>query len=324
LAGIQKATDDLAAQVPDRNRWWSTRTTGQRFAAVVASALNTVNKEMFNGGGEDPIARYVEQDIQAQREEFEARRSSLTAKTSLYKMMRQQGLDDATASAAARLEMLRAAKDLVSDQVGAAKDKQMRAKGEMALDKLARDEQALEQARQEAVDKHALTRAEIALKQTQIAQASGKAAAPSKLTVLLPDGRQVVAPTEKDAELLRSQIAQGKSYKATLDRIASQSPGWMSRVLDKVGITTPEQANVNALKQIAVDKLRPATSGSTAEMGDPSQRAFRETLGQGLFESAEQYRRRMAGIGAEADTGLDANLSSIGAAPVLRYSKAGK
>ena len=74
--------------------------------------------------------------------------------------------------------------------------------------------------------------------------------------------------------------------KETLEQIAKTSPGLSDQFLNWVGYTTPTMAQFNGLAQSAVDKFRPATSGSTAEMGDPSQRALRATLAPAPGESA--------------------------------------
>jgi DNA-binding CsgD family transcriptional regulator len=151
----------------------------------------------------------------------------------------------------------------------------------------------------------------------QVAKDAAAAGMDPKLMVQLPDGRTFSAPTEKDAELIRNQIAQGKSFKATLDEIAKTSPGLADQFLNWIGYTTPTQAQFNGLAQSAVDKFRPATSGSTAEMGDPSQRALRSTLARAPGESGAAYADRLRRMGQQADVGLNSTLTAIGQAPII-------
>jgi len=227
LADYQKGVDDLAKQVPDRNRWWSTRTTGQRFAAVVSSALNTINQNMFGGGtAEDPIARFVNQDVEHQREEGNAKRARVDAQPGIYKMLRDRGLSDAAATTGAKLEMIRAAKGIVSDQLAGAKDAQIIANGKAALASLDRAEQEHAAKMQGHADQHGLAQAEIAGKWQTIQQNKDAAEARKRAVAsgqLLPeereraiftrDGAPIVLADKADAARLKPVVASAESTK---------------------------------------------------------------------------------------------------------------
>ncbi len=77
-AGIQRATDMLeqTAEV-DPGRWWSDRTAGQKFLAVLAA----VGGGLFNKDPIAPIQAMIHRDIEAQKATFQQRRGVLQGRT---------------------------------------------------------------------------------------------------------------------------------------------------------------------------------------------------------------------------------------------------
>lgn len=94
MAGLQRPTGEL-----DAGRWWSSRTTGQKVSALVASFLSGMV------GDADPIQRAQEQDLSIQRDAYERQdkraRARVEGATQLYGMMRQRFQDSELAQRAA-------------------------------------------------------------------------------------------------------------------------------------------------------------------------------------------------------------------------------
>ena len=266
----------------------------------------------------EPRARVEVHDIQLQREAIENKKQGLANKTNFVKMYRDAGLNDAEADAHAKLQVIQLLEKRIDDTLQGAKNQSMIAEGAKAKAKLQEEKlKAMDDAKFRTLQQAGMA-ADTRLKNMQAAAANSKAAGMDpKMLVKLPDGRMFSAPTEKDAELIRNQIAQGKSFKETLDQIAKTSPGVVDQLLNFVGYTTPTMAQFNGLAQSAVDKFRPATSGSTAEMGDPSQRALRASFAPAPSESAAAYAERLRRIGQQADVGLNSTLSAIGQQPII-------
>lgn len=242
LADYQKGVDDLAKMVPDRNRWWSTRSGGQRFAAVISSALNTINQNMFGGGtAEDPITRFVNQDVEHQREEFNAKRARLDAQPGIYKMLRDRGLSDAAAATGARLEMLKAGKAIMSDQLASAKDAQIIANGKAALAAVDKAEQEHAAKMQGHADQHGLAQAEIVSKwqnyqqNKDAAEARKQAVASGQLlpeqrerAIFTRDGTPIVLADKADAARLKPVVASAEETMHLIKRAKELVNQWGS------------------------------------------------------------------------------------------------
>lgn len=287
LSDYRQGVDDLAKMVPDRNRWWSSRNTGQRFAAVVSSALNTINQNMFGGGGEDPIQRFINQDLEHQKQEADAKRARLDAMPGLYKMLRDRGLSDAVASTGAKLEMIRAGKAMISDQLAGARDQQLIANGKQRLAALDAAEAEGRMKLQEHADKHGEAQAETALKWAQVKAAQAKpvtGGANDPLTRQVGN-RLIRFKDEKEARNFDETLTAAAVHSDALDKLEelSKKPGILP-ALGRVFHVGSDFETANAARD-DITGMSNAAKGISTQMPVPVTERLNHALTPGLFSS---------------------------------------
>jgi hypothetical protein len=90
----------------DPSRWWNTRSTGQKIAAVMGQALASFSSGMRGGGPVDMIGKFVDQDLALQQDELAradaAQRQKLEAQGRILALTEKQYSDPIQAKAAAR------------------------------------------------------------------------------------------------------------------------------------------------------------------------------------------------------------------------------
>lgn len=106
LGELDKLGKQVAsAQQIDPNRYWHNMSTGGKIASMIGIALGGFGQGYAGRQGNpvmDQINKYIEQDIDAQKTNYDHLRGQLGDKMTMYGLARQQGLDAVTAATAAR------------------------------------------------------------------------------------------------------------------------------------------------------------------------------------------------------------------------------
>lgn len=124
------------AQQIDPNRYWHSMSTGQKVANMIAIALGGFGMGYAGKQGNpvmDQINRYVDLDIQAQKDNFDRLRGQMGDKINLYGLARQSGLDGINAKLAAKSAALQQAEMMVKEQMARSQAPEVVARGQKAL-----------------------------------------------------------------------------------------------------------------------------------------------------------------------------------------------
>lgn len=96
---VEQAVDAVAAGKEDPDRWWHSRTTGQKISAALGAFFSGA------GGSQNPTAfieRAIQRDIDAQRQDMHNKKDAVTLYQQVAQMVRQQGGDEIAQAAAMR------------------------------------------------------------------------------------------------------------------------------------------------------------------------------------------------------------------------------
>lgn len=227
----QKKLDD---QHEDPNHWWDSRTTGQRVAATISMALGGF-AEGFGIHDASPVQKYIQQDIDAQRQNYERSSKNLAAKRSAYADYRAAGLSDNEATLLLTKNQLQSSLNVANamvDQKTAGPLVQQRAK--ILSDKLGTELVQTDAKLKNEAAQTTLTRVEtqgksqenqiqkIQFNQGQAQKQAGGVVPGSpqaKVAVQLPDGRTVMALDEESAKKQREKEETAQTYISGLKKL---------------------------------------------------------------------------------------------------------
>lgn len=180
LKTVDQARKDLLSPdaTVDPQRWFHSRTTGQKLFAVLGSILGGFGAGLTGGSNQalNLVQQAIEDDIAAQKFDIEQRRArkrdAFDTATTFYGLMRQKGLDEVEATHAAKnlmMEQFESQLDLIAAQKGADMSEPALAemKAKLQIEKQGLMEQMWQHRAQTALQKQhlALQAREIAAKQ---------------------------------------------------------------------------------------------------------------------------------------------------------------
>jgi hypothetical protein len=169
---IKQEAIRLSEETPDKDRWWSSRTEGQKFAAYLAAGINGWLKPGEPNETIRLIIAAIDKDIQLQQDELARRGGLLAKRQGLVAEQFERIRDEYTAAATARLSMLRSADDELAIQQQL-RDPRGTAVQEIIQQRAALRAAILEQERQidETIWKRGMAKEEQKIKREKIQQA---------------------------------------------------------------------------------------------------------------------------------------------------------
>lgn len=231
----------------DPNRIWKQRGVGAQVAAAIAAGMGAFASTVSGGPNFalDIINRAVDQDIEAQRDEYERAKDKVNEARSDYAMFRQQGFDDRQARLLARQNKLDVVDSKITEAGAALKnlDSQKRVADLQIGIRQGKDqlEMQLKQinhaAAQQAAATEAARAANIYKAQADAVQQQNERA------VSLPDGTKVLAGTKEEAEKLKTANAAREEIKALFSRMRGlvndyRQVGWPASNVELEGIAS--------------------------------------------------------------------------------------
>lgn len=109
LDKISAAISDFKSAKIDPDHWWNSRTTGQKIAATLGTALDVMGAAWSRSGRTptaDAIQHAIDRDIEGQKMAMDAKARGVQMATTAYSAAREAGADDALAKATVRVASL--------------------------------------------------------------------------------------------------------------------------------------------------------------------------------------------------------------------------
>jgi hypothetical protein len=283
MAEVDKAQAALDKQQENPDRLWNSWGTGQRLAAVVSQALGGFG-QAFTGQNGSPINKMIEQDIDAQRQNYMRARDSVAAKRSAYGQLREQGLSDAEAAATLQVKQADAAGKAIDAQVDEKyAPTQVKAAAQMQKAQIAQKKQEGIAKLQQSVAETAHARAQTALERAQAQAALVKSGSAQQLPpgYVMVGGEPVFAGGEKEAEDLTQMLTSGSAARKAIaeNHTAQSGAGLGTRLAQYAGVKT--------------------AAGST---GYAARDAFSANANRGLGNPNSPNEQQMAGYKEMLDT----------------------
>jgi len=105
---LKKAMESVGKLKVDRNRWWNSKSTGQKIAAALSLMISGYQHGKAGHGGSAPalkmMMKAIDDDVADQVRAYNSKKEGVAAKQNLYALFRQRGLDHTKAVAATRLQ----------------------------------------------------------------------------------------------------------------------------------------------------------------------------------------------------------------------------
>jgi hypothetical protein len=299
-AELNKIADEISNAKVDPNHYWHSLDGNQKLVATISMALGAFGQSLTGHNG-SPIQGFIDRDIQAQRDNFEAKKSGYTLKSNLYSQFRQRGASDLEATLLAQKMGYELASQKLQDFAQSSSDPQIRAKAQAQLAQLdqAGAMRGAELSKNVAETTNAKIQGAAAMENMKLAQAQREAMARGQIppqfadrAVYLPNGKALIAPSKEDAEKLRtvhrasSDITQAASE---MEKLVRANP------IDVLRPGSEAHRRFSLLKDSVINQIN-ASKGINAQMNDAQRELYAKGLDPTLMGSTDALIKAIQGF----------------------------
>jgi hypothetical protein len=305
-AQLEQAQAELDKQKEDPNRLWNSWGTGQRVAATLSQVLGGFG-EALTGHNASPINKMIEQDIEAQRQNYMRGQQGLAAKRTAYAQLREQGLSDADSQLVLKRNQIDAARRSAVAMVDEKTAPEIvKRRAEALVGKLDQDKAETDAKLQQEAATTAHMRAENAIIQRQLATPPG-----FQNGAVTMGGVTQPLPANLKPEQVEKLREVSTAHQVVSDRI---------RALKQLAQTDPmalraAAGNPERMRQLGVDDILlnyGKAQGSTTATPEPVIERFNEALKVGKLSGADGFSALLDDLQKGADTGADASFGFYG------------